>query len=357
MTMDFIRDQNPTALYEVGIRAGDSLPNYVKEASILQEEELTHLADTAFADSIHRLHPIHTKAATFMSAVYLAGAGAQGTSEFNTVKEAADFHGISADVEAAIQLLAVNEKSASEERLPVPHAITFELHENETWTAYPMANDVQVVKAATDVVRDWNDGHIPTDWLFAAAKNIVKRATALDMYRNSIPDRIWALGEERLVDFSAAETAAETRKHAGVTDITEYEQAVKKAADGTISVAEAIDTWMYLDTTNNVNHKRYISPHEAFYSGPKVSTVEKLAAENVIIENIMVPINAFTKLADNNGNMVRASFRKEAAENILSIADMLKTASAKTASTASAKLSKLTLDQRKEVLNLLTQVA
>lgn len=357
MTMDFIKDQNPTALYEVGIKAGDNLPNYVKEASILQEEDLANIASTAFADSTNRLHPIHTKAATYMSAVYLAGAGMEGSREFAIVKEAADFYGISKDVEDALQLLSVTEKAASAERPATPHALTFELLENDTWKAYPMANEVQVTKAATDVVRDWNDGHIPTDWLFAAAQNIVKRANELGVYRNSIPDRIWELGEERLVDFTGAEVAAGLRKHAGVADITEYEQAVNKAAAGTITVEEAIDSWMHLDTVHNVSHKRYTSPHEAFYSGPKVAAVEKLAAENVVIEDIMIPVEAIRKLASDNGRLVKASFRKETADSVLSIVDTLKDVSIKTASDASAKLSKLTLDQRKEVLNLLTQVA
>jgi hypothetical protein len=355
--MDFIKDQNPTALFEVGIKSGDRLPDYVKQATMLQEEDVANLSDIAFADTYNRLHPIHTKAATYMSAVYLAGKGMQDTVEFEITKQAAEFFGIVQDIDEAIALLPTVEKSASSDLTLEKYALTFQIDEQDTWKAYPLNTEVEVTKAATDSVKDWVDDHIPTDWLFAAACNIVKRANELGIERNSIPEKIWSLGEERMVDFAIAEESINTRKQAGVADTAEYLQAVKEAAEGKISVAYAIDQWMTLDTVNGIDHKRIISPQEAFFSGFKSATVEKMAHQNVFIKDVLVPVSEMLKLSANKGQLIKMAFRKEAAEHIISLLDTLQDSNEKTASEVSCSISKLGDVQQKELLSLLLQVA
>ena len=348
--MDFTKDQNPTALYEVGIKAGDSLPNYVKEASILQEEDLVSLHDCAFADPTNRLHPIHTKAAAYMSAVYLAGEGKIDSKEFAAVKEAAALFDIEEDIDAAIALLPQSEKSAHE-LATEKYALSFEIEEQDTWKAYAINNEVDVTKAATDAVRDWNDEHIPTDWFFHAARNIVKRANELNIARNDIPEKIWRFGEERLVDFNNVDYAIGERARAGVEDVFEYAQALKQASAGEITVEQAVDTWMGLDAANNISHKRVTSPHEAFYSGAKVAYLKDLSEKNIFVSEVMVPAEEFSKLAADNYKAVRMAFRKEAAANIINIL------SEKDAAKTSAKIASLESNQQKQLLSLLLKVA
>jgi hypothetical protein len=348
--MDFTKDQNPTALYEVGIKAGDSLPDYVKEASILQAEDLVSLHDCAFADQANRLHPIHTKAATYMSAVYLAGEGKIDSKEFASVKEAAALFDIEQDIEDAVALLPQAEKSAHE-LAHEKYALSFQVEEEDTWKAYAINNEVEVTKAATEVVRDWNDEYIPTDWFFHAARNIVKAASTLNIPRNEIPDKIWRFGEERLVDFDNVDFAIGERSRAGVSDVSEYTQALKQASAGTISVEQAIDTWMGLDAVNNISHKRITSPHEAFYSGAKVAYLQELAEKNIFVSDIMIPAEEFNKLASDNYKLVRMAFRKEAADNIINIL------SEKDAAKTTAKIASLESNQQKQLLSLLLKVA
>jgi hypothetical protein len=350
MTMDFTKDQNPTALYEVGIKAGDSLPDYVKEASILQAEDLVSLHDCAFADQINRLHPIHTKAATYMSAVYLAGEGKLDSKEFTAVKEAAALFDIEQEIEDAIALLPQVEKSAHELSTE-KYALSFQIEEEDSWKAYAINNEVEVTKAATDVVRDWNDEHIPTDWFFHAARNIVKAATDLNIPRNEIPDKVWRFGEERIVDFDNVDFAIGERSRAGVSDVSEYAQALKQASTGAISVDQAIDTWMGLDAVNSISHKRVTSPQEAFFSGAKVAYLKDLSEKNIFISDVMVPAVEFNKLASDNYKAVRMAFRKEAADNIINILSETDTAN------TTAKLASLETKQQKQLLNLLLQVA
>lgn len=350
MTMDFTKDQNPTALYEVGIKAGDSLPEYVKEASILQEEDLVSLHDCAFADAANRLHPIHTKAAAYMSAVYLAGGGRIDSKEFAAVKGAAALFDIEGDIDAALALLPQVEKSAHE-LASDKYALSFEIEEQDTWKSYAINNEVDVTKAATDVVRDWNDEHIPTDWFFHAARNIVKRANELNIPRNDIPERVWRFGEERLVDFDNVDYAIGERSRAGVVDVSEYSQALKQASTGEITVEQAVDTWMGLDAVNSISHKRVTSPQEAFYSGAKVAHLQDLAEKNIFVSNVMVPAGELNKLATDSYKAVRMAFRKEAAENIINILSEKDTAK------TTAKIASLESNQQKQLLSLLLKGA
>lgn len=357
MTMDFTKDKNPTALYEVGIKAGENLPDYVKEATLLQEEDVVSLNDCAFADPVNRLHPIHTKAATFMSAVYMAGNGLANSKEFETVKAAAALFDIEKDIEEALSLLPQTEKAAFDyNNVEKQYALTFNIEEDDSWKAYPIGNTVEVTKAATDVVKDWYDGHIPTDWFYHAAKNIVKKANELKINRNEIPDRVWNLGEERMVDFNNASVGIIERSRLGV-DIQEYSSALKQASEGKITVDEATDIWMGLDAANNINHLRVSSPHECFYSGVKLAHVEALSENNVFISDIMVPVKEVTKLLNNDSRYIKRAFRKETADKIISLVSTLTDGNAKAAAEVTSGISTLEKTQQKELLNLLLKVA
>jgi hypothetical protein len=355
--MDFTKDNNPTALYEVGIKAGESLPHYVKEATLLQEEDVVSLNDCAFADPVKRLHPIHTKAATYMSAVYLAGNGMRDSKEFEVVKSAAALFEIEKDIDAALDLLPQTEKSAFDyNNVENQYALTFNIEEDDSWKSYPIGNSVEVTKSATDVVRDWLDGHIPTDWFYHAAKNIVKKANELKLHRNEIPERVWNLGEERLVDFDTAEVGVNERARLGI-DTQDYTVALKQASEGKITVEEATDIWMGLDAVNNVSHIRTSSPHECFYSGVKLAHVEALSENNVFISDIMVPAKDVTKLLENDSKHIKRAFRKETADKIISLVSTLTGGNTKSAAEVTNGISTLEKTQQKELLNLLLKVA
>jgi hypothetical protein len=154
-----------------------------------------------------------------------------------------------------------------------------------------------------------------------------------------------------MVDFNNVDYAIGERASAGVSDVSEYEQALKQASTGEISVEHAIDTWMGLDAYNSINHKRVTSPQEAFFSGAKVAHLKDMAEKNIFISDIMVPAVEFDKLASNDYKVVRMAFRKEAADNIIKIL------SEKDTATATAKLASLETKQQKQLLNLLLQVA
>jgi hypothetical protein len=114
---------------------------------------------------------------------------------------------------------------------------------------------------------------------------------------------------------------------------------------------------MTLDTVNNVNHKRITSPHEAFYSGVKLATVEGMAKDHVVISDVMVPVAAVEKLLGNEGKAVKRAFRQETAEKILAAVKEIENRSEKTAAVITHKLAELSVSQRKELLNVLTVVA
>lgn len=362
--MDIITDQNPVALYEVGLRAGDNLPIYIKEASMLQAEDVSQLSDNAFADRINRLHPIHTKEAAYMSAVYLAGNNMTDTVEFETVKQACVFFDIYKDVEAAIDLIkdkteTSSKEAAAQDLCSDDFALKFNITEAETLEAYPIGNAFEVTKSASDLIRDWKDQHIPTDWVYAAAKNIVKKANAFNLNRNELSDRIWNMGEERLPDMEYATGIAEQRDRKFSPVNKEYSQTISKIASED-DIESAIDTWMTLDTVYGVNHLIETPPQEAFYSGPRVAEVEKLAHANVLINGVLIPSYAFNALSRDNYVSVKQRFNKEAStliENSIETLSKGKLSSDTVTSVVAKELEKLSSTQQKELISLLVDTA
>jgi hypothetical protein len=68
MPVDQITDKNHAELYK--LLSTVEAPEFVKEAALSDEEDKASLPKTAFADSLNRLYPIHTKADTWLSAAF-----------------------------------------------------------------------------------------------------------------------------------------------------------------------------------------------------------------------------------------------------------------------------------------------
>ena len=90
--MDFVKDNNPTAVYLVNSQIGT--PDFVNDSDVITEESLTKFADVAFADTANREYPIFNKAATWLSYTYYCGTGTTNDKLENTIKQAAKALGI-----------------------------------------------------------------------------------------------------------------------------------------------------------------------------------------------------------------------------------------------------------------------
>jgi len=348
MQKDFVRDANPKPLYKVG--SLKSIPEYVRDYTIPTPESLENLSSAAFADKENKLHPIHEKAATILSAVYLHGTGKAVSKEMDNVKAAAAIFGTSKDLEQILaDLTQETEKSASAVEVPqTAYAITVEFEEGKQASYYPISNEVQVRDSAVALNNHLLTGKIPSDWVYTSAVNIVKAANAFNMSTHDIPSRIRRIGIERLVDIEHAKEAAALRQYDGVDaeGVKLYEDLVKVAEEDPDNIPECIKLWSDLDMSHGVKYANTFTPEEAFYAGERLDRLEKLAGETVIVKDVMVPLNSFIRLDETT---VKTFFRKEAA---LTISEALTLAAVNPAD-ATQTIAALDEENQTELLKLL----
>jgi hypothetical protein len=157
-------------------------PGYVKAASheqICGEPET--LPQHVFAVPPRRLYPCHTKAATWMSALFFADKQAllpehQRAYASQSIKKAAEFFGIAGDVAAVLTKVA---SGTPEAKIPDSHyaVVWTDAATQDTHRKYPLRNGQEVKAAAAWLVK-YRDEFVFTDRLKIASK-IIERADAL----------------------------------------------------------------------------------------------------------------------------------------------------------------------------------
>lgn len=349
MQNDFVRDANPKPLYKAGNLK--SIPDYIQDYALPMPEYLDGLASAAFADPTNRLHPIHEKAATILSGIYLHGTGKGSSKEMDNVKAAASVFGVEEDLDKVIAEFGETfNKQASESAPNIKYAMIVELEGGKQSNFYPISSEVQVRDSAVSLHNSLMNGTIPSDWAHHAAVKIVKSAKTLGINSNDIPARITQLGTERLVDIDHAKMAADLRRYDGVEEdgVHVYADIVKMAEEDPASVEECIKLWADLDMTHGIKYAKTFTPEEAFYAGELVDNIEKMASEVVLIKEIMVPSATFSRLSP---ELINSYFRKEAAQTIQ---EAVKLASENPAD-ATCKLEGLDEENQTELLKLLIQ--
>ena len=293
--MDFVKDQNPRPVYLADQLVG--LPEYVKTANTLVVEDLKGLQDIAFADPAAREYPVHTKAATWLSAAYCLGTDSD-EKKMGIIKAAADTWGISEDIDALEIALASHVKAASE---PVSrYALTVDFGEHGpggTRNFYPINDPSEIAVAARNMTKGAADRTLPLEYFRAGSIELVKAAREMHMDMNDIHPRVLAIGEERLPDFDNALEIAELRKHAGVD--TEGLELYKLAALGAQNEPQEIDKWLDLwldlDHTYQVKYSSVLlpDPFVAFFAGESLAVIDKMATEMVLVGDVMIPKTVF----------------------------------------------------------------
>jgi len=300
---DFISDNNPTSIYYADISVG--MPEYVKDADVITAEDVAGLAAVSFADKATRTLPIHTKAATWMSAAYYYGTRTTDKVVEHAIEKAASLHGIAADVENLKSAFISSEKqaSASEERnaLEVDFAGEFGLQKQ---AFYPINDYADVVSSAEQMCIDYRDGALPYEYLASAAKELVKAAAEYRVHANDLPAIIVKLGSPRIPTFEGVDAAMDTRRAHGMS--TEGLTACKSAFDaaeaavpnGDAAVMEELEKIAQLDRREGLDYTHVVDPFSAAFTGPTTSDIEKLAASNVFIADVMVPAVELCALSD-----------------------------------------------------------
>lgn len=205
-------------------------PDYVKQASDGDKHgDPSVLVDVNYAHPQHRLYPVHTKSATWMSALFFQEHGNKlpwevGTVVRDRIKRAATFWGIEPDV---MRLWDSMTKSASlvESDLPdTAFALIWHDESGHKQRSYPLRNASEVTKAA-----QWFDAY-RSDFVFQdrhkIANNIMRRAAELNV-------RVEYPSIEKSAGFGYC-TAGDIRKawdHRDRLSRLRYPEFAKKAAE------------------------------------------------------------------------------------------------------------------------------
>ena len=345
--MDFVTDNNPTDLYFVLLKS--DLPDYVKEASVLTPKDTQGLSPLAFADIQREELPLHTKAATYLSAAYFLANQDKYTNPAiaQRLEKAAEAYGITEDVE---NLIKESSKKASVEQGPV-FATTLDGekvagYEGESFGLYNVETPEDLIMSADTLLQDYRHNFVGSSVFKSASKNMCKLAAACGLL-DILPQEIIQSGEERLPDFEKAASVATTRTlHVQVPAETQelYHSIIKAARQDyeesgydPETVEKWASVWELLDQQVGITSydSAVVSPYQALFSGAPVSEVEKLANTTVIIKDVMIPLN---RVAAVDQTAIEYTFNKEAAALINDAVGCAKNGEAFAASTKLASL-------------------
>ena len=346
MLRDIISDNNPSFLTVI------ELPDWVKQAEVISEEEVKNLHASAFADPVHRKHPMHSKVATYMSAVYLGAQGVPDTApEMQAVKSASAVFGIGHAVADILSILRSQVKSAATSELLPRFALTVKVaaEDAEPTGFYPLTSAVQIQDSAVQLVKDFNagTGELPMDWFKSASETVMRVAPSFGLAADELPADVREMAEPRVFDRDKALDLVGHRKFAGISDelLEVYRDTVKSAgAEGGITVEEAVSLIETLDRASGIKYSTvFVNPWRIFHSGPSVEALKKVASQSVFLDQVMIPAIHFSTL---NEASVRSALGKETADTVMQAVKLASTNPAE----ASALLAPLSQDVQREVL-------
>lgn len=316
-TKDFTSDDSKAFL--LLLKEADALPNWLVE--IPDDEPIKSLPSVAFADTTNRMMPIHTKAATFLSAVsslvydYPSDPGWE-----NRIKAACAQYGIEEEVRKAHEAIAPA-APVKQAAAPTKKAYALELEVEPggpVRSYYPINSADEVEASGLKMAKDLNERKLPESWFSDAAEALVKAAQEHGLNLSYIPQNIRSLAEDRLPSPEyLAEQIDRRVKHAGVPD--EAAAIYKQAADGVLSgdyqLKEAAHLWELADRKFNVRYTdTVVTPLLAFRSGITKEAFEKMAGRFCNIAGVSVPFNQLSTLSD---RLVASVLPRETASVVL----------------------------------------
>lgn len=326
---DYISDRNPTPLF--WLFEQEKVPDYVKSASVYDEDSLEGLSDASFAAPLTRRFPVHTKAATFLSAAYYHGKKLDFPEVEERIKAASVSHGVEEDVENVSLLFHTPVvKKASE----IKYAFEIDLgNEQGVQRFYPMNNESEILDSAIASSDDYHEGRLPLELYHKAARSLMKEAAHYDLNQDMIPETLRDLGTPRTPDFDHAMVCVNLRKTAANLSDEEYEvyTEVIKSAQHEFETSEApfeekdadMVKWaeLILDLDRQNGIEKYdgyhlVNPYATLFSGETYESIEKAGSQMLFVGDLMIPVQAIQAVPESE---VTHRFNKDASEEILSI--------------------------------------
>lgn len=327
LNTDYTHTNNPRSLYlaEMAI----PFPQWVKGCPVPTSAGLEKLASVAFADRSRRLLPLHEKEAAFFSAVdYFANVGSYPESTFAYIKEACDHFDIGSDVAPYAEHFAgVFEKRAADEApvaAPARFAISTHLNGRD-FKLLPLNDAYEVTKSAKELVKMVDENRIHYLMFVDAAREIVKAATDASCV-TELPGLVVHVGTPRFEDLDKAARMIDSRRPLiGACEgaMEEYVGAIKAAAEGKITPEECMQKIAATDDAIGIRYNynprtRVPLPHDIVFGGPSLPEVEKMAATNLLVRGVPVPLRVVASIPKIDCEFL---LEKDASASLLSLRD------------------------------------
>lgn len=296
--MDFITDNNPKGITYIKDILADAVPSYIKEEQ-LSSNDMSKVASSAFADSANREYPINNKVNLWKSAAYFYTQGRfkMASDKAERIEKeiilASTLFDTSADIKNIVQSLDTVVKTASEKSDTQKFAFTVGSEKGY----FPINTEKEVMDAASKLDKN----RLGAYYYKLASTNIVKRAKELNICSPEfIPENIINDGEERLFNYEFAKHAAE--KRVKETGCELYKDIVEAANNdymqGNCDVTKYASEMFKLDELYGLD-KHYDlltpDPYKALAQGVSKEEALKFASENVLFNDIFIPISEFKK--------------------------------------------------------------
>lgn len=263
--MSNLRDSNLQSLYRlINQFVGGSPPDFVKQADEQADREVDALSVAFFADPSTRQFPLHTKSATWASALYLLGERANGTpwtsdfpwkSALGRVEKAAAIHGIAGEVGALKAATAGTPltKAASGSGL---YALDV-THEGHRITRFPITTPDLVKESACRLhaARD----RYPYGWRKTAAINLLDAAATLNA---DIPDPVltYLVKASGIYPVKAEAAACLLLARAAAVNDQEYSVRLEKMAEALMANTARADISELADVLNDSEQFPFRAP-------------------------------------------------------------------------------------------------
>lgn len=264
------------------------LPDFVKTSSVISEDDIRGLPQTAFADPLRKL-PTHTKAATWCSFL-ISSAGdifdPSGKATLNLEKAAA-WWGIGEECRKIVENLQKQSEVA-----PITDAdfAIAEEFDGSKVRVLPMRGPGNVKQSAEDLVR--STGKYPYIWRKSAARKLLKRAEEL-----GVAVGVAKLPLEKIAGFgysAVSHVVHQIRQRQYLVKDAMVRGRLQKLAEvlaprDQLSVAELEKTAEAIDTLDSMsglyNHYESVLPPEEVCHSIALSTAQEKRAELVRLTN------------------------------------------------------------------------
>ena len=278
-------DANFQVLRSLSQQFGTTIPEFVKAADLDRDKPADTAPLSVFADPSRRQFPIHTKSATFISALYIAGQTAGGQAwdskfpadmAWDRIEKAASTHGILPDVQRMRQ--GMLEKSAAAERRLTDDDFALVIkYGNRNIRRFPCVNPAMLEKSAERLQLDGDK--YPYAWRKQAAVKLLHRASKLDFL---LPDTLLnaTIKTAGMYPKDAQETAVAVRERSVMLSNPDEKDRLVKLAEF-LATGPKIDAEEVCALLDQLDHTTKLAsfygqgmpkPEEIFFDGLRVKS-------------------------------------------------------------------------------------